>query len=193
MCRHQIYIFMCIYIHISTYIHKDMYVYTYKSLYVHKDNVRIDIPFFIKRQSSIQMMYYRAILCGKNGRIQGSFAEIQGSFTEIQGSFGCICATTQGGKGVVCVAATNRLDVLDDALCRPGRFDRVIHVGKPNAKGREAVLRVHTRNMPLGPGTIFCRFFFRRFFFWNARSMPQGLGRNFSRFQICSTSIYIAN
>lgn len=58
---------------------------------------------------------------------------------------------SKGGKGVVCVAATNRLDVLDDALCRPGRFDRVIHVGKPNCKGREAVLKVHTRTMPLGP------------------------------------------
>ena len=58
---------------------------------------------------------------------------------------------SKGGKGVVCVAATNRLDVLDDALCRPGRFDRVIHVGKPNCRGREAVLRVHTRAMPLAP------------------------------------------
>ena len=58
---------------------------------------------------------------------------------------------SKGGKGVVCVAATNRLDVLDDALCRPGRFDRVIHVGKPDAKGREDVLRVHTRAMPLAP------------------------------------------
>ena len=65
---------------------------------------------------------------------------------------------------MVCVAATNRLDVLDDALCRPGRFDRVIHVGKPNAKGREAVLRVHTRSMPLGPGTVFLDFFFADFF-----------------------------
>lgn len=57
---------------------------------------------------------------------------------------------SKGGKGVVCVAATNRLDVLDDALCRPGRFDRVIHVGKPSAAGRLAVLKVHTRKMPLG-------------------------------------------
>ena len=45
------------------------------------------------------------------------------------------------------MAATNRLDVLDDALCRPGRFDRVIHVGKPSAAGRQAVLQV----MPFHP------------------------------------------
>ncbi len=46
------------------------------------------------------------------------------------------------GQLQVCVAATNRLDVLDDALCRPGRFDRVIHVGKPSPAGRQAVLQV---------------------------------------------------
>ncbi|EKX50035.1 hypothetical protein GUITHDRAFT_47181, partial [Guillardia theta CCMP2712] len=46
---------------------------------------------------------------------------------------------SKGGSGVVCVAATNRFDVLDEALCRPGRFDRVIKVGIPDARGRRGV------------------------------------------------------
>lgn len=54
-------------------------------------------------------------------------------------------------ESVIVIAATNRRDILDPALLRPGRFDRQIVVGYPDAKGREAVLKVHTRNKPLGP------------------------------------------
>ena len=53
-------------------------------------------------------------------------------------------------EGVIVIAATNRQDVLDPALLRPGRFDRQIYVGLPDIKGREAVLKVHARKKPLG-------------------------------------------
>lgn len=53
-------------------------------------------------------------------------------------------------NGVIVIAATNRPEVLDPALCRPGRFDRHVYVGLPDAKGREAILRVHTKNVRLG-------------------------------------------
>ncbi|MCB9702456.1 MAG: ATP-dependent metallopeptidase FtsH/Yme1/Tma family protein [Myxococcales bacterium] len=56
----------------------------------------------------------------------------------------------EGNDGVILVAATNRPDVLDPALLRPGRFDRRIIVGLPDVRGREAILRVHTRRVPLG-------------------------------------------
>lgn len=52
-------------------------------------------------------------------------------------------------EGIIMIAATNRADILDPALLRPGRFDRQIQVGLPDVKGREAVLRVHARNKPL--------------------------------------------
>lgn len=52
---------------------------------------------------------------------------------------------------VIVMAATNRCDILDPALLRPGRFDRQILVGYPDVKGREAILKVHTRNKPLAP------------------------------------------
>lgn len=57
-------------------------------------------------------------------------------------------------SGVIVIAATNRRDILDPALLRPGRFDRQIAVGYPDIKGREAILRVHTRNKPIGPDVI---------------------------------------
>lgn len=53
--------------------------------------------------------------------------------------------------GVIVMAATNRRDILDPALLRPGRFDRQIVVGYPDVKGREDILKVHTKNKPLGP------------------------------------------
>ena len=54
-----------------------------------------------------------------------------------------------GNSGVIVMAATNRADVLDPALLRPGRFDRQIHIGKPDLKAREAILHVHARNKKL--------------------------------------------
>ncbi|GAJ27403.1 cell division protein FtsH [Liquorilactobacillus sucicola DSM 21376 = JCM 15457] len=54
-----------------------------------------------------------------------------------------------GDEGVIVMAATNRSDVLDPALLRPGRFDRKILVGRPDVKGREAILKVHAKNKPL--------------------------------------------
>ena len=54
-------------------------------------------------------------------------------------------------EGVIVMAATNRADILDQALLRPGRFDRRVYVGLPDVKGREEILRVHTRNKPLAP------------------------------------------
>jgi cell division protease FtsH len=53
-------------------------------------------------------------------------------------------------SGVIIIAATNRPDVLDPALLRPGRFDRQVVVDRPDVKGREGILKVHTRNIPLG-------------------------------------------
>src|SRR5207237_3755595 len=55
-------------------------------------------------------------------------------------------------KGVILMAATNRPEVLDQALLRPGRFDRQIVVDKPDLKGREAILRLHARAVVLAPG-----------------------------------------
>jgi cell division protease FtsH len=55
----------------------------------------------------------------------------------------------ESNEGVILVAATNRPDVLDPALLRPGRFDRRVVVGRPDVKGREMILRVHTRKIPL--------------------------------------------
>ncbi len=64
----------------------------------------------------------------------------------------------QGNEGVIVIAATNRPDVLDNALLRPGRFDRQVVVGLPDIRGREQIIRVHMRKVPLGhdvvPGVI---------------------------------------
>ncbi|MFF3786632.1 ATP-dependent zinc metalloprotease FtsH [Streptomyces sp. NPDC001933] len=56
-----------------------------------------------------------------------------------------------GSEGVVVLAATNRADVLDPALTRPGRFDRIVQVSPPDRSGREAILEIHTRQIPLAP------------------------------------------
>lgn len=56
-----------------------------------------------------------------------------------------------GSESVIVIAATNRRDILDPALLRPGRFDRQIVVGYPDVKGREEILRVHSKNKPLAP------------------------------------------
>ncbi len=51
----------------------------------------------------------------------------------------------EANDGVIVMAATNRADILDKALLRPGRFDRQVYVGLPDVKGREEILKVHTR------------------------------------------------
>lgn len=53
-------------------------------------------------------------------------------------------------EGIIVMAATNRVDILDPAILRPGRFDRRIHVGLPDVRGREDILRVHAKNKPMG-------------------------------------------
>ncbi len=57
----------------------------------------------------------------------------------------------ESNSGVIVVAATNRSDVLDKALLRPGRFDRQVHVGLPDIRGREQILHVHMRKVPIDP------------------------------------------
>lgn len=59
-----------------------------------------------------------------------------------------------GNESVIVIAATNRRDILDPALLRPGRFDRQIVVSYPDIKGREEILKVHTKNKPLGPDVV---------------------------------------
>ncbi|MFJ3234827.1 ATP-dependent zinc metalloprotease FtsH [Streptomyces sp. NPDC086787] len=87
------------------------------------------------------------------GRVRGGGASVSGHdereqtlnqiLTEMDGF--------SGSEGVVVVAATNRADILDPALTRPGRFDRVVHVSPPDRGGRESILRIHTRDIPLDP------------------------------------------
>ena len=55
----------------------------------------------------------------------------------------------EGNEGVIVIAATNRPDVLDSALLRPGRFDRQVHVNLPDIRGREQILKVHMRKVPI--------------------------------------------
>ena len=57
----------------------------------------------------------------------------------------------EANDGIIVMAATNRADILDKALLRPGRFDRQVYVGLPDVRGREEILKVHTRNKPLAP------------------------------------------
>jgi cell division protease FtsH len=61
----------------------------------------------------------------------------------------------ENSEGVIVMAATNRADILDPALMRPGRFDRQIYVNLPDVKGREQILKVHSRNKPLAPDVNF--------------------------------------
>jgi cell division protease FtsH len=57
----------------------------------------------------------------------------------------------EGSAGVIVIAATNRPDVLDPALLRPGRFDRQVVVPLPDIRGREQILKVHMRKVPMAP------------------------------------------
>jgi cell division protease FtsH len=84
------------------------------------------------------------------GRIRG--AGLGGGHDEREQTLNQILSEMDGfspNESVIVVAATNRPDVLDPALLRPGRFDRHITVDRPNRKGREAILKVHTRDVPL--------------------------------------------
>jgi cell division protease FtsH len=84
------------------------------------------------------------------GRIRG--AGVGGGHDEREQTLNQILSEMDGfspNESVIVVAATNRPDVLDPALLRPGRFDRHVTVDRPNLKGREAILKVHTREVPL--------------------------------------------
>ncbi|MFI1400250.1 ATP-dependent zinc metalloprotease FtsH [Streptomyces sp. NPDC020681] len=85
------------------------------------------------------------------GRIRGGGASV-GGHDEREQTLNQILTEMDGftgSEGVVVLAATNRADVLDPALTRPGRFDRIVQVSPPDRTGREAILRIHTREIPL--------------------------------------------
>lgn len=87
------------------------------------------------------------------GRLR--FAGIGGGHDEREQTLNALLAEMDGfntQEGVILIAATNRPDVLDPALLRPGRFDRQIVVDRPDIKGREAILKVHTKNIKLDKG-----------------------------------------
>jgi cell division protease FtsH len=87
------------------------------------------------------------------GRARGS-GVLSGGHSEQEQTLNQILTEMDGfssREGVIVLAATNRPDVLDPALLRPGRFDRRVTVNPPDRNGREAILRVHTRNVPLAP------------------------------------------
>ncbi len=72
-------------------------------------------------------------------------------------------------EGIIVMAATNRVDILDPAILRPGRFDRKVAVGRPDVKGREEILKVHSKEKPLSEDVDLhrvaqnnCRFYRRR-------------------------------
>jgi cell division protease FtsH len=85
----------------------------------------------------------------------GSAANISGGHDEREQTLNQILTEMDGfdaRSGVIVLAATNRAEILDHALLRPGRFDRRVSVQPPDRAGREAILRVHTRSVPLDPG-----------------------------------------
>lgn len=87
------------------------------------------------------------------GRVRGGGASL-GGHDEREQTLNQILTEMDGftgSEGVIVIAATNRADVLDPALTRPGRFDRVVTVSPPDRGGREAILGIHTREMPLAP------------------------------------------
>ncbi|TPW20069.1 MAG: cell division protease FtsH [Elusimicrobia bacterium] len=88
------------------------------------------------------------------GRSRGGASNVSGGSDEREQTLNQILAEMDGfdnSGGVVVIAATNRADVLDKALTRPGRFDRTIKVGLPDALGRLEILAVHAKNKPLSP------------------------------------------
>ncbi len=88
------------------------------------------------------------------GKTRGGVAGMVGGHDEREQTLNQLLVEMDGfdsSKGVIIMAATNRPEVLDPALLRPGRFDRHVVVDKPDVRGREAILRVHARNVKLGP------------------------------------------
>src|SRR2546423_9249439 len=88
-------------------------------------------------------------------RQRGSGGPFTGSNDEREQTLNQLLVSMDGfepNQAVIVLAATNRPDVLDQALLRPGRFDRQVVVEPPDRRGREAILRIHTRGIPLAPG-----------------------------------------
>lgn len=86
------------------------------------------------------------------------FAGIGGGHDEREQTLNALLVEMDGfntEQGIIVMAATNRPDVLDPALLRPGRFDRIIVIDRPDIKGREEILKVHTRNIKLSPNVNF--------------------------------------
>ncbi len=89
------------------------------------------------------------------GKTRGGVAGMVGGHDEREQTLNQLLVEMDGfdsSKGVIIMAATNRPEVLDPALLRAGRFDRQVVVDKPDVRGREAILRVHARNVKLAPG-----------------------------------------
>jgi cell division protease FtsH len=89
------------------------------------------------------------------GKTRGGVAGMVGGHDEREQTLNQLLVEMDGfdsSKGVIIMAATNRPEVLDAALLRPGRFDRQVVVDKPDVRGREAILRVHARSVKLAPG-----------------------------------------
>jgi cell division protease FtsH len=89
------------------------------------------------------------------GKTRGGVGGMVGGHDEREQTLNQLLVEMDGfdsSKGVIIMAATNRPEVLDAALLRPGRFDRQVVVDKPDVRGREAILRVHARNVKLAPG-----------------------------------------
>ncbi|WP_425447080.1 ATP-dependent zinc metalloprotease FtsH [Dethiothermospora halolimnae] len=74
-----------------------------------------------------------------------------------------------GGEGIIVIAATNRIDTLDEALLRPGRFDRQIEVGLPDVKARQKILKLHSRNKPVSEDVDFNKVAYQTVYFSGAK------------------------
>ena len=82
-------------------------------------------------------------------RISGSNDEVEQTLNQM---LACMDGVDSSNNGVVVMGATNRYEILDPALTRPGRFDRIVRIDLPDAQGRFQILKVHTRKLQLGPG-----------------------------------------
>ncbi len=81
-------------------------------------------------------------------RISGSNDEVEQTLNQM---LACMDGLDSSNNGVVVMGATNRYEILDPALTRPGRFDRIVRISLPDTAGRLAILKVHTRKLSLGP------------------------------------------